>query len=241
MKKWNPLIFIFLLFVSFTPKEPATTTLIFNIWLIDGTGAPARKASVRIRDNKIIEVGDLKFVSGEMLVDGKGKVLAPGFIDSHSHIGGSLKTYPEALACVNQGVTTIVGGQDGEGWLIDTIKADIQQHPIAINMAVYTGHTMLREMVMHSALNRPATEAETEMMGKILEKEIQKGSLGLSTGLEYEGAFFSSRKEVLQMAKVTASQKGRYISHIRSEDITEADALDEIITIGREASEEDGS
>ena len=72
-------------------------------------------------------------------------------------------------------------------------------------------------------------------MEEILKAEMQKGSLGLSTGLEYEGSYFSTRNEVLQLAKVAAAAKGRYISHIRSEDIAEADALDEIIAIGREA------
>lgn len=232
----NIFLIILLLVASFTnAQNKVSTKLITNVWVIDGTGIPARKASVRMKGDKIWEVGNLIQLQGEEIIDGDGKTLAPGFIDSHSHIGGSLKTNPEAIACVNQGITTIVSGQDGDGWFIDSIKTDIKRNPIAINMASYTGHTMLREWVLKKELNRPATESEIFSMGKILETELKKGSLGLSTGLEYAGAFFSSRKEVLELAKVTATQKGRYISHIRSEDITEADALDEIITIGREA------
>ena len=94
----------------------------------------------------------------------------------------------------------------------------------------------MRELVMGGAnLNRPATTEELERMKLLLQSELKKGSLGLSTGLEYEGAYFSNRNEVLELAKATAAEKGRYISHIRSEDINIADALDEIITIGREA------
>lgn len=218
-----------------SPISVASTQLITNVLVIDGTGTAARKASVRIEGNKIVEVGDLMAFPGEEKIDGGGKVLAPGFIDSHSHIGSSLDAYPDALACVSQGVTTIVSGQDGDGYYIDSIKAGIQRKPIAINVAAYTGQTMLRELVMKKPLTRPSTDEELAKMEKILKAEMQKGSLGLSTGLEYEGAYFSTRNEVLQLAKVVAAEKGRYISHIRSEDVAEADALDEIIAIGREA------
>jgi N-acyl-D-aspartate/D-glutamate deacylase len=191
---------------------------------------------VRISGNKILEVGNLQPIKGEDLINGNGMVLALGFIDSHSHIVGSLTKYPEALADLNQGVTTIVSGQDGYGSYVDSIKAGISRKPIAINVATYTGHTDLREKVMGSSqLNRPATEKEIADMQAILLSELKKGSLGLSTGLEYEGAYFSSRNEVLSLAKTAAAEKSRYISHIRSEDIALADALDEIISIGREA------
>jgi N-acyl-D-aspartate/D-glutamate deacylase len=84
-------------------------------------------------------------------------------------------------------------------------------------------------------LGRPATNEELEKIKAILKDELSKGSLGLSTGLEYEAGFYSNRHEVIELAKVAAAAKGRYISHIRSEDINWADALDEIIQIGREA------
>lgn len=212
------------------------SSLITNVQLIDGTGTPSRKASVRFVGNKIIAVGGLTALKGELVINGKGLVLAPGFIDSHSHIGGSLEKYPTALADVNQGVTTIVSGQDGYGSYVDSIKAGIARKPIAINIATYTGHTDLREKVLgKNQLNRPATEKEIAAMQAILLSELKKGSLGLSTGLEYEGAYFSSKNEVLELAKTAASEKTRYISHIRSEDIALADAIDEIINIGREA------
>jgi N-acyl-D-amino-acid deacylase len=217
-----------------TPILPVK--LITHVRVIDGTGVPAYKASVRIEGNKILEIGDLSPFPGEEEINGGGKVLAPGFIDSHSHIAGSLKEHPEGLADISQGVTTIVSGQDGYGSYIDSIKKDILQIPVSVNIATYTGHTALREQVMGaSQLNRPATEEELEKMKQLLSAEMKKGSLGLSTGLEYAGAYFSSRHEVLELAKEAAAENGRYISHIRSEDIALADALDEIIAIGREA------
>jgi N-acyl-D-aspartate/D-glutamate deacylase/CubicO group peptidase (beta-lactamase class C family) len=212
------------------------TFIITNVQLIDGTGSPARKASVRIESNQIIAVGNLTPFTNEKIIDGEGKVLAPGFIDSHSHLAGSLSKYPEALAALNQGVTTIVSGQDGDSDPVDSMKAEIKRIPTAINVASYTGHATIREKIMGAEnLGRPATNEELEKIKAILKDELSKGSLGLSTGLEYEAGFYSNRNEVIELAKVTAAAKGRYISHIRSEDINMTEAIDEIIQIGREA------
>jgi len=238
------LTFIFLIiFISsnLSAQDPynaksTASTLITNVQVIDGTGTPRRKASVRYSGDKIIAVGNLNALKGEHIIDGKGLILAPGFIDSHSHVDGTLEKYPEALADLNQGVTTIVSGQDGYGSYVDSIKAEIARKPIAINIATYTGHTGLREMVLgKDQLNRSANSKELAQMQDLLLSELKKGSLGLSTGLEYAGAYFSSRNEVIELAKTAASEKARYISHIRSEDIALADALEEIINIGREA------
>lgn len=213
-------------------------TIITNIWLIDGTGTPARKANVSFTENSITGVSNKPFNAEnyDTVIDGNGWVLAPGFIDTHSHIVGSLDKYPEALADVSQGVTTIVSGQDGYGSYVDSIKAGIARKPVTINIATYTGHTELREKVMgKNQLNKPATEKEIAEMQAILLSELKKGSLGLSTGLEYEGAYFSSKNEVIQLAKTAASENGRYISHIRSEDIDIVNALAEIMDIGKQA------
>jgi len=223
-------------FMEGQPLNILPTFLISNVQLIDGTGSTARKAAVRVEGNKIIAVGRLEPFAGEENIDGQGNLLTPGFIDSHSHLQGYLTRYPQALAALNQGVTTIVSGQDGGSEPVDSIKASLLRVPAAINVATYTGHTSIREKVMGlGQLDRPATEEQLEKMKELLREDLQKGSLGLSTGLEYEGAFYSSRIEVLELAKVAAAEKGRYISHIRSEDVNLEDAIDEIISIGREA------
>lgn len=210
--------------------------LITNVSVIDGANTPARKAAVRIKDNIIDAVGDLTPYPGETVIDGGGKILAPGFIDSHSHLDRSLFQHPDALPALSQGVTTIVAGQDGESDDMDSIASAIQKIPIAINIASYTGQTTLRAKVMgDSNLHRMATNEEIDSMKKIFADEMQKGSLGLSTGLEYAGSHFSSRNEVIGLAKTAAEYHGRYISHMRSEDIGLADAIDETINIGHEA------
>ena len=223
-------------FMQGLPLDIRASFLIKNVQLMDGTGAPARNESVRVLGKKIIAVGQLTAFEGETVIDGGGKILAPGFIDTHSHLEGSLTKYPEAIAALNQGITTIVSGQDGESDPIDSMKSDFKKLPKAINVASYTGHATIREKIMGAEnLRRPATKEELEKIKTILASELAKGSLGLSTGLEYEAGFYSNRHEVIELAKLTAAAKGRYISHIRSEDINMADAIDEIIQVGREA------
>jgi len=211
-----------------------SSTLITNVRVMDGTGSPAVKGSVRIKGDIIVEVGNLKARPNEKIIDGKGQVLAPGFIDAHSHHLGDLQKNPSGLSTSNQGITTVVIGQDGESYPMDSLEKDMKEKHIVANIASYTGHSSLREEIMgEKNLFRNATQAEIDKMKNILSKELSKGSLGLSTGLEYEQAFYSNRDEVLQLAKVAAAANTRYISHIRSEDVTMADALDEIIQIGK--------
>jgi N-acyl-D-aspartate/D-glutamate deacylase len=107
--------------------------------------------------------------------------------------------------------------------------------PVSVNVASYTGQAWLREKFMKGDVLRKATQTEIDSMKVVLAREMDKGSLGLGTGLEYEAAFYSSRDEVVELAKVAAAKGGRYISHIRSEDLNIEEAIDEIIAIGREA------
>ncbi len=224
----------FVLHLHSVAQQATSSTLITNVQVIDGTGAAQVKAAVRIKGDQIIQVGNLHPTKGEQIIDGKGMVLAPGFIDAHSHHLSDLQRNPSGLSTSNQGITTIVIGQDGEGYPMDSLAKDMHQKPIVANVASYTGHSSLREEVMGDKnLFRHATQEEVDKMKTILASELNKGSLGMSTGLEYEQAFYSSRDEVLQLAKVAAAAHTRYISHIRSEDVTMADALDEIIQIGK--------
>ena len=220
--------------LQLTASAQSKSTLITNVQILDGTGSPAVKGSVRIKGDVIVQVGDLKANPNEKIIDGKGQVLAPGFIDAHSHHLGDLQKNPSGLSTSNQGITTVVIGQDGESYPMDSLEIDMKQKRVVANVASYTGHSSLREEIMgEKNLFRNATQTEIDKMKNILSKELAKGSLGLSTGLEYEQAFYSNRDEVLQLAKVAAAANTRYISHIRSEDVTMADALDEIIQIGK--------
>lgn len=216
------------------PNALPQTQLITRVRLIDGTGLPSTSESVRLLNERIHDRGELKAYPGEMVTDGKGQVLAPGFIDSHSHHDWGLAEKPSCVAATNQGVTTIVIGQDGSSSPIDSIRARLKRVPVSVNLATYTGHATLRSHAMIN-LARNATDAEIDSMSRMLAREMDKGSLGLATGLEYEAAFYSNRDEVVALSKTAAAKGGRYISHIRSEDENLEIALDEIISIGRDA------
>ena len=221
-------------------SAPATSSpagfLITNAVVIDGSGAPARRAAVRVQGDRIAAVGNLQPRSGEATIDAGGLTLAPGFIDTHSHADDGLFDHPDALAVVSQGITTIIGGQDGGSPipLADYFRR-LEQSPAAINVGMYVGHGSVRDSVMGADFKRPATASEVDRMKTIVANEMRSGAIGLSSGLEYDPGIYSDRSELIELAKVSASFGGRYISHIRSEDYAFWQAIDEIITIGREA------
>lgn len=212
------------------------STLIVNAKVIDGSGAPARAASVRIDKDRIVAVGALKAAPGETIIDAKGLVLAPGFIDAHSHHDRQAERTPDMAMLAAQGVTTIVVGQDGESDLPLSAYFDrLTRSPLAVNVASYTGHGSLRARAMGQDYKRPATEAEIARMSAELADDLRAGSLGLSTGLEYDPGIYATPGEVVALAKTAAAGGGRYISHLRSEDVKLDAAIDEIVNIGREA------
>lgn len=215
---------------------PAATTIV-NAVIIDGTGAPGFRGALRYRGDSIVAVGaDVTPQAGDSVIDAGGLVLAPGFIDSHSHHDRFLTRTPDARAAVSQGITTIIAGQDG-GHPIPLARAwdSIGAVGTAVNVAFYAGHGSIRHAVMGSDFRRPATAAEVDSMAVLLRAELDAGALGLSAGLEYDPGIYSDRSEVLALAKVAAAAGSRYLSHIRSEDRWFWEAIDEIITIGREA------
>ena len=215
---------------------PVAGALIVNASVIDGTGATRRSAAVRVRGDRIVEVGALKPAQGETVVDAQGLVLAPGFIDTHSHGDRAVLERPDALAAVSQGITTIVGGQDGGSpFPLAEHFAKLEQQPAAINVASYAGHGVFRSKVMGEDFRRHARADEVARMKELLEQELRAGALGLSSGLEYDPGIYSHPSEVVELAKVSATAGGRYISHIRSEDRYFWKAVDEIVDIGREA------
>ena len=217
--------------------ENTAATLIVNASIVDGTGAPARAGAVRVDGDRIAEVGDLAPKPGERVVDAKGRALAPGFIDVHSHHEDGLFEMRDAAPVVSQGVTTIIAGQDGsETYPIPELYERMEKTPPAINVAAYVGHGNVRSAVMgKDGYKRHATPEEIEKMRKLVEAEMQAGALGLSTGLEYDPGIYSAPEEVVELAKVAKRYNGRYISHVRSEDVYFWKAIDEIVNIGREA------
>jgi N-acyl-D-amino-acid deacylase len=215
--------------------DAGDSLLISNARVVDGTGAPAFIASVRIAGSRVEAIGQLETRPGERLMDAGGKVLAPGFIDTHSHADKDLAEHPDAVPAVSQGITTIVTGQDGDSPLpLAAFFEQLQQHPAALNLASYVGHNTIRRAVLGEDFRRHATDGEVEAMRALLDRELASGALGLSTGLEYDPGIYSDPSEVLALARLAAERGGRYVSHVRSEDRWLEAAIDEIVEIGRQ-------
>lgn len=220
-----------LTFAAAAPNE--ASAVITNVSLVDGTGAPARIGAVRIADGRIVAVGDVVPEKNEIIIDGGGKTLAPGFIDTHSHHDLDIPTSPDMTAVASQGVTTIIIGQDGSSPSpLKEFYAQLTKSPVAVNIGAYSGHNTLREQGMNAA-RRAATDEEVARMSKLLEEDMAAGAFGLSTGLVYETGNFSTPAEVMSLAKVSASLGGRYISHIRNEGFDVMPSLREVIDIGK--------
>ncbi len=207
-----------------------------NARVADGTGAPIFSGAVRVEAGAIVAVGpDVESVAGDVVVDAGGMVLAPGFIDVHSHADRELLDTTDAAAAVSQGATTLVVGQDGGSpWPLADFRAKFESSPAPVNVASYAGHNTLRLKAMGEDYKRAATPGEIARMAELLREELAAGALGLSTGLEYDPGVYSSTEEVIELARVAAEAGGRYISHLRSEDRWFHDALDELLRIGEE-------
>lgn len=222
--------------VAVRADSGATTTLIVNASIVDGTGSPARAGAVRIDGDRIVAVGNLKAATGERVLDAGGLTLTPGFIDTHSHHDEGLFDDRDALPLTTQGVTTIVVGQDGSmTFPVKELFEHQEKSPAAVNVATFVGHGNLRMDVMGEDYKRHATVDEIARMRALVTEGMQAGALGLGTGLEYDPGIYSTSEEVIDLAKEAARFGGRYQSHIRSEDRYFWEALDEIIRIGREA------
>ena len=218
-----------------TEQAPAGMVII-NARVIDGSGGPSQHVSVRVVADRIDAIGDIVPQENDTIVDASGLVLAPGFIDVHSHHEYNLVDIPAALAAVSQGVTTIAGGMDGgHMYPLAEYFASIESTPVAINVASFAGFGTIRGEILGDDYMRTASDDELAAMGELLQHELDAGALGLSSGLEYDPGSFSSPHEVVEMAKIAAAANGHYISHIRSEDMYFWEAIDEIINIGREA------
>jgi N-acyl-D-amino-acid deacylase len=168
--------------------------------------------------------------------DARGLVLAPGFIDVHSHADRGLLEDPDAATQARQGITTMLVGQDGESaWPLADWLAKVEATPRALNVASMLGHATVRAQVMGRGLFRAARPEEIEAMQHIVAAGMAAGAFGLSSGLEYEAAHFSTTEEVIELAKVAGAAGGSYISHVRDEGPRVFEAFDELMRIGREA------
>lgn len=218
------------------PAQPAGI-LLANGTVIDGSGGAPRAASVRIRGDRVVEIGPALAPSeGEQVIDVSGLTVAPGFIDAHSHADRGIEQDPGASSQVLQGITTALVGQDGGSPMpvSDFLERVDTLHP-AINYASSVGHGSVRSLVMGADFRRAATPAEIETMKALVERGMLDGAVGLSSGLEYDPGFYSNPSELVELARVAARHGGFYSSHVRDEENGVLDAWREAIDVGRKA------
>ena len=217
--------------------QPETKSfVIVNAQIADGTGAPLRSGSVRVRGDRIAKVGNFLPDKSDEVIDARRLVVAPGFIDIHNHSNERLESDPLAETQIAQGITTIVMGADGDSpWPVGPWLDAREKNPPSLNVALLVGHATLRERVLGKDFRRFSTAAEAEQMAQLVEQGMREGALGLSSGLEYYVASYSGTDEVVTMATAAAKHGGFYMTHIRDEADRSFEALAEEIAIGERA------
>ena len=163
------------------------TIVILGATLIDGSGRPPiRDSAVVIRGDSIVAAGrrgQVKIPADARVIDARGMVVAPGFIDAHNHSDRGFTADPSAASQVSQGITTVVIGQDGgSAFPVGEYLAKLDKNPNALNVLTFVGHATLRSRVMGDDTNRRATPAEIEKMSQMVEQAMREGAIGLSTG-----------------------------------------------------------
>jgi len=234
---------------------PGYDVIIRNGDVIDGTGAPPRRADVAIAKGRIAAIGTVSG-KGREEIDASGRVVAPGFIDVQGQSGTTLLANGNGESHIRQGITTEIIGEGNTPGLWTKENSDetsierfkltfdwsgfdgylraLEKKGTSINLGSFVPVAMLREQVMGMA-DRPATPDEVQREAQILERAMQQGAFGFATALIYPPASYTNTDELIALAKVAAKYNGVYISHVRGESFRLKDAIGEAIRIGEEA------
>jgi N-acyl-D-aspartate/D-glutamate deacylase len=220
------------------PDNPVQADFVIrNATLYDGSGQPAKTGDLAIKGDRIVAVGAFEVAGKPRVIDGTGLVVAPGFIDLHTH-----SDYPilapatrANLSYLTQGVTTIVTGNCGMG-PVDVAKfyRNVEEGKVGTNVAHQIPHNSLRQQVMGN-VNRPPTAEELTKMKALVDQGMKDGAWSLATGLIYTPGSYATTDELVELAKVSAANGGFYASHIRGEGTELLAALSEILDIGKRA------
>jgi len=214
--------------------SPSYDLVITNARVIDGSGNPWFRADIGINNGRIVRIGRIGVTQGRQAIDAKGQILAPGFIDVHTHVE-SIYSLPAAENFIRMGVTSLVTGNCGSSTTdVGEFLGRIQAKPIAVNLATLIAHGSVRRRVV-GLDDRAPTAEEQKQMEALVEKGMQEGAVGLSTGLIYTPGTFAKTDEIIGLARVAARYGGLYATHMRNEGEKVADAIRESIKIGEQA------
>ena len=258
MKRTVFAVFLIIVFPVFGREPPNFDVIIKGGTVYDGTDAEPRHVDLAIRGDRIAGIGDFEKAKAKTVIDAKGLAVAPGFINMLSWSTESLIQDGRSQSEIRQGVTTeIMGEGESMGPVNDRvrehmlreqsdIKYDIKWNTLAeylkylenrgisCNVASFIGATTIRENVIGFEDRQPTPE-QLDQMRELVRKEMEAGALGIGTSLIYPPAFYAKTEELIELCKVAAKFRGKYISHMRSEGNRLLEALDELIRIGREA------
>jgi len=203
--------------------------------IIDGTGNPWFYGDVGIIKDKIIKIGDLSKSDAGKIIDASGLIIAPGFIDVHTHIEGDEIKTPTADNFIYDGVTSVITGNCGTSHIdIKKYFTYLDSLKLSINVGTLIGHNDVRKAVLGEAAVTP-DETQLKKMQDIVEQAMRDGAMGFSTGLIYTPGLYSKTDEVVALAKAAAKYKGVYTSHMRNESDKIFAAITEAIDVGRQA------
>jgi N-acyl-D-amino-acid deacylase len=225
-----------------SPKrsEGGFDVLIRNARVMDGTGNPWLRADIGIAGDRITAVGRLTGATAARIIDARDRIVAPGFIDVHSHAGGGLTTAAlhQGQPLIAQGITTVIANPDGGGPVdLAAQRAALEAARTGLNVGLMIGHGSVRSAVIGRE-NRAPTADELQKMKDLVRRGMREGAFGLSSGLFYTPASFAKTEEVIELTKVAAESGGLYTSHVRDEgnyDVGVRASVREVIRIAEEA------
>ncbi len=230
-----------LLLLAGCSQPESFDVLLLNGEVYNGDGAAPVIADIAIRGDRIAAIGDFEEHDAVLRIDATGLVVAPGFVDIHSHAlrGNEARSgiflWPDAENLIRQGVTSVIGGPDGSSPLpISEYFERLEAAPPAVNFGTFVGQGSVRGKVLGDA-DRPPTDEELELMRAEVRVAMEEGAFGLSSGLLYAPGSFAAADEVAELAKVVRPYGGIYISHMRNEALGLLESVEETIRIGEQA------
>lgn len=212
--------------------------LVLNGLVVDGSGKPAYRADIGIRNGRIARIGSLGGEPARQTIDAKGLVVAPGFIDVHTHLEDQIKKVSSRFTADNfilQGVTTVITGNCGRSAPdVEMFFRKLSQLKLALNIATLVGHNTVRQVVCGSRPSKPSPQ-QIQKMESLVGAALESGAVGLSTGLCYKPGLFAAEDEVVALVRVCARRGGVYATHIRDEGAGGMAALEEAVRTAQRA------
>ena len=214
-------------------SQPAAYDVIVrNARIVDGAGGPWYRGELAIRGDTIVAVASAIDGTAGRVIDAAGQVVAPGFIDIHTHARRGIFQNPTAPNYIRQGVTTLIEGPDGSSAVpLGPFLQKLAELKMSPNVGSFIGQGSVRSEVVGNA-DRPATSEEMAKMQALVEQGMKDGAMGLSTGLFYVPGAFTPTAEVIELAKVAARYGGMHKSHQRDDASKALDSARETIAIG---------